>query len=133
MAVDEETTDLTDGEVRAIHRVELGIEWLHRAHGSLLEFHHNTGHAMEHFADAEALLREHGHEDLADEIRDQYLPRGVVDGGRWSYDVVESFQEDMLEDLTAFEKRTRQEVADGRRHVAERSQEREWKRRAQRD
>jgi len=123
--------ELTDTEVEALHEVELGVEWLHRAHGKLLAFHHNTGHAMEHLAAAEALLRESGHDDIADDVRDRYLPRGVVDGDRWSYDLVESFQHGFMDDVTAFGERTRREVADGRSHVAERRQEREWKARAE--
>jgi prophage tail gpP-like protein len=133
MATEDRTPapELTDAEVDALHEVELGVEWLRRAHGKLVEFHHNTGHAMEHLAAAEEELRAAGHEDVADEIRDRYLPRGVIDDDRWSYDVLESFEADFLADLTAFEERARSEVADGRRHVAERRQEREWKRRAQ--
>jgi len=122
--------DLTELEVEALHEVELGVEWLRRAHGKLLEFHHNTGHAMEHLAEAEELLRESRHEDLADEIRDRHLPRGVVDEDRWSYDVLESFEADFMTELTAFEEFARMDLADGRRHVAERRQEREWKRQA---
>jgi hypothetical protein len=85
---------------------------------------------MEHLAAAEMMLRESGHERLADDVRDRYLPRGVIDGDRWSYDVVECFEEGLLADVTAFEERAREEVAGGQRHVAERRQEREWKRRA---
>jgi len=126
-------TDLTERELAALHEVELGLEWLHRAHGHLVSFHHNTGHAMDHLADAEALFREAGRTDLADTLRDEMLPRGVIDGDRWSYDVLETFQEGCLADLAAFETRTRGEVAGGRRHVAERAQEREWKARARED
>ena len=126
-----DTTGLTETEVEALHEVELGVEWLHRAHGTLLAFHHNTGHAMEHLAAAEALLRESGHDDIADDVRDRYLPRGVVDGDRWSYDLVESFQHGFMDDVTAFAERTRREVADGQSHVAERRQEHEWKARAE--
>jgi len=123
--------ELTDAEIEALHEVELGVEWLHRAHGKLLAFHHNTGHAMEHLAAAEALLRESGYDDIADDVRDRYLPRGVVDGDRWSYDLVESFQHGFMDDVAAFAERTRREVGDGRSHVAERRQEREWKARAE--
>lgn len=121
---------LTDREVAAVHEVELGVEWLHRAHGKLLAFHHGTGHAMEHLAEAEALLRESGHRALADDIRDRYLPAGVIDDDRWTYDVVECFQNGLLADADALGNRVRGEVADGRRHVAERRQERAWKERA---
>jgi hypothetical protein len=133
MAIDSDTPgeDLTDAEIAALHEVELGVEWLRRAHGKLVEFHHNTGHAMEHLAEAESLLRETGHDDLADEIRDQHLPRGVVDEDRWSYDVLESFEADFMTAVADLEEQTRRDLSDGHRHVAERRQEREWKRQAE--
>jgi hypothetical protein len=86
---------------------------------------------MEHLATAEELLRESGHTDLADAVRDAYLPRGVIDEDRWSYDVVESFEAGFMNDVTDLAERARRDVADGRSHVAERRQEREWKRRAE--
>lgn len=132
MSSDEETA-ISEREREALHQVELGLEWLHRAHGHLVEFHHNTGHAMDHLAEAEDLLRDCGFDDLADALRDEYLPRGVIDDDRWSYDVLECFQADFLADIRAFEAETREQVADGQRHVAERAQEGEWKRRARRD
>lgn len=133
MAVDEhessESSELSDAERSALHEVELGIEWLHRAHGALIEFHHNTGHAMDHFARAEELFRESGATELADALRDEHLPRGVVDGDRWSYDLLEDFQEGFLPEMVEFETEARRLISDGRRHVTERAQERDWKRR----
>jgi len=131
MASDEKrASDLTVTEREAVHEVELAAEWLQRARGNLVAVHHNTGHAMEHLAVAEERLREAGCEDLADAVRDEYLPRGVIDDSRWTYDVLESFEAEFLADLLAFEERVRESVADGERHVAERRQERRWKRRA---
>jgi len=127
---------LTEAEREALHEVELGVEHLHRAHGHLVSFHHSIGRAMDHLAAAEELLREAGHERLADRLRDDHLPQGVLpsgDGssaGRWSYDVLETFQSTLLDDVVAFGDRVRERIADGRRHVAERRQEAAWKRRA---
>ena len=123
-------TDLSDAEVEALHEVELGIEWFHRAHGHLVQFHHATGHGMDHLADAEDLLREAGYDRLADRLRDDLLPRGVVEE-TWSYGVLEAFQDGPLDDGTAFEVEARDVLADGERHVAERQQEREWKGRSE--
>ena len=130
--------DLTDVEREALHEVELGVEHLHRAHGHLVAFHHSTGRAMDHLATAERRLREAGHEGAANRLRDEYLPRGVLPAcddeaaaGRWSYDVLETFQATFLEDAVAFGEEVHDRIADGRRHVAERQQEREWKARAQ--
>lgn len=132
MATDETTVDgseLSETEREALHEAELGIEWLRRAHGALVEFHHNTGHAMDHLHRAERLFREAGRTDLADALRDDHLPRGV-DGDRWSYDLLETFESGFMEPVTEFERRARGRVAGGRRHVTERRQERRWKRRA---
>jgi len=125
--------DLEEEAVAALHEVELGYEWLQRANGHLLQFHHATGHGMDHLAAAEEHLRAAGHADLADVIRDELLPRGVVDDDRWSYDIVECFQGELLADAEAFERWTREELAAGDRHVAERRQRRRWQeRRAER-
>lgn len=125
--------DLSDAECDALHRVELAVEWLQRAQGNLVAFHHAVGHAMDHLAAAETRLRDCGEAELADDLRDDYLPRGVVDEERWSYDVLESYQAGFLRPMVDFEQQTREHIADGRRHVAERRQEREWKRRAERE
>jgi hypothetical protein len=138
MGETDDNSELTEREREALHEVELGVEHLHRAHGHLVSFHHSTGRAMDHLSAAEDMLREAGHDALADRLRDEHLPRGVVppcDGdeataGRWSYDILEKFQETFLDDVVAFGDRVSEHVADGRRHVAERRQEAEWKRRA---
>ncbi|WP_226004128.1 hypothetical protein [Natrinema salinisoli] len=140
MAIDDTSPDpdgesesapaLSDTECEALHEVELGLEWVQRAQGSLLEFHHATGHGMDHLYRAEELLRATGHDDLADAIRTELLPQGVVDEDRWSYDVLENFQGGLLAETRSLERRVRRELADGERHVRERRQEREWKRRA---
>ena len=132
---DEES--LTDVEREALHRAELSVEWLRRAHGHLVAFHHNTGHAMDHLAAAEELFHESGHDDLAEVLRDDLLPRGVVAEGaergeRWSYDVLEDFEAGFLPGVANFEAEARDRLADGRRHITERAQERAWKRRARR-
>lgn len=133
-----EFTSLRAIDREALHEVELGVERLHRAHGYLVAFHHNIGRSTDHFADAERLLRRGGHHALADALRDEHLPRGVVpvDGacdvtaGRWSYDVLETFQRSFLADVLAFGDDAHDRVAGGLRHSFERAQERDWKRRA---
>ncbi len=130
MATDRQPPDMSEAEVEALHHVELAVEWLRRAHGDLVAFHHEVGHAMDHLADAEDGLRDAARTELADELRDDFLPRGVLDDGRWSYDVLESYEDTFFEPLCAYEDETRDRLAAGQRHVAEREQEREWKRRA---
>lgn len=121
-------SDLSTAERTAVHEAELGIEWLRRAHGNLLQFHHAVGHAMDHLNAAEPHLREIGQTALANELRDHHLPSGV-DGDRWSYELLETFERGLLTDLSRFEESVREEVTDGQRHVPERMQETRWKER----
>ena len=130
---------ITGGELEALHEVELGIERLHRAHGHLVAFHHNVGRGMNHLAAAESHLTRSEHHELADALRDEYLPRGVIAGdsneptaGRWTYDVLENFQRVFLDDIVAFGAEVHETVGDGSWHARERLQERDWKRRARR-
>lgn len=127
MSLDDSTspdgTGITEQERQAVHDVEVGTEWLQRAHGHLLAFHHAVGHGMDRFDVAEQALRSEGHEPLANALRDDLLPRGVVDDS-WSYGVVEAYQEGLLDATQGFERRMRDELVDGERHVAERLQRR---------
>jgi len=129
-----EDDDLSETEVEAVHQVELGLEWLHRAHGALVQFHHNTGHAMDHLDDAAELLAEAGHDDLADQLQNELLPKGVLprdgDEGWWTYEVIEGFESQLYDDIRAFETETREQVSDGERHPAEQRQQESWRSRA---
>ncbi len=123
--------DLDNETESALHELELGIEGLHKAHGYLVQFHHVTGHAMEHFNEAEAHLRDAGHDEIADHIRDEILPCGVLGGDRWTYELVESFETGFLRDIESFERTTREDIAGGERHISERRTQREWQERAE--
>ncbi|WP_129112629.1 hypothetical protein [Halegenticoccus tardaugens] len=122
--------DVTEEERRALHDFQVGIEYVYRSYGALLDFHHHLGHAMDRLHDAEEDLRAAGHEELADELRDEHLPAGAVED-MWSYEIVESFREGFLREITDFEAGVRDDLADGRSHVTERRQQREWRERAE--
>ena len=120
---------LNDAEQDALHEFQLAIEHVYRGYGALLEFHHEIGGAMGRMDEAESLLREAGHEEWANELRDDHLPAGAIDD-RWTYELVDEFSQDFLEDVTAFEAAVREELADGHPHVTERAQQRRWRERA---
>ena len=121
--------DLSDEEIAALHELTLAVEWFRRGHGHLLAFHHAVGRGMNFMADAEEFFRAAGHGDVADDIRDDHLPRGVIDGDRWSYDVVESFDESFMSPIDRFEAAVREEIAGGVQHIQERRLERRYKER----
>ncbi|MEF8758030.1 MAG: hypothetical protein V5A23_01065 [Halobacteriales archaeon] len=120
---------LSERELETLHRVEVAGEWIRRAQGHLLAFHHAVGHAMDHLDDVETALRAAGHEDLADPLRDDVLVRGVA-GDRWSYDIVEAFESSMVDPVAEYEAAVRESLSDGERHLAERRQRARWRDRA---
>lgn len=124
--------DLSETEVAALHEVQLGIEYVYQGFGMLLAYHHCVGRAMNRFYDAEALLREAGHETFADELRDRHLPAGAV-GDAWTYEQVDDFRHGFLADLTAFETAVREQLAGGVDHVGERRQQADWRASAESD
>ncbi|SNZ12141.1 hypothetical protein SAMN06269185_1517 [Natronoarchaeum philippinense] len=113
--------DLTDRERDALHEFQLAAEYLQRAYGALLESHHQVGHAMDRMADAEELLRNAGHEELADELRHEHLPAGAIEN-KWTYEIVEEFRDGFYADLTDYEAAVRDELAAGERHITEKRQ-----------
>ncbi|ADQ66043.1 hypothetical protein C499_10364 [Halogeometricum borinquense DSM 11551] len=121
--------DISDAEREALHELQLGIEHVYRGYGTLLTFHHQVGHAMDHLANAEAYLREAGHKEWANILRDHHLPAGAVDD-QWTYELVQAFREGLLQDVADFEHDVRDDLVDGLDHVTERQQQSQWRERA---
>ena len=113
--------DLSDDERAAVEEVERGLEQIHRAHGSLVEFHHAVGSAMEHFDEAAARLRGE-RAGLADTLREEVLPAGVTADGKLTYELVAEFENGLLETVEAAADRTFEELADGERYPLERDE-----------
>lgn len=132
MPDDDPHRELSETERDALHAAQLGIEHVYRAYGDLLGCHHRTGHAMEKFAKTESLLREAGHDEFADQLRDSLLPAGAV-GDAWTYELVEAFRDGFVDEVESFESNIRDELADGHHHVTEREQQRRWRERAASD
>ncbi|APX98043.1 hypothetical protein [Natronorubrum daqingense] len=132
MATDPDDLELSDSEAATLHDLQLSIEYVYRAYGSLLEFHHQLGHAMDRMSDAEDDLRDAGHEEWANELRDEHLPAGAI-SDQWTFELVEEFSTEFLEEVDAFESNVRDELADGIDHVTERRQKRRLRDRAERE
>jgi len=126
---DADDIDLTEEEQQALHELQLGVENLYRGYGSLLDFHHAIGRGMDHLYDAEKVLREAGHEERADMLRDEALPTGLLED-KWTYEIVESFKREFLTEVSGFEREVREELADGTEHITERRQQEDWQERA---
>jgi hypothetical protein len=108
----------SDLAVEAAGKMSEAFEWLERARGHLYDFHHLIGRADFLMGDAADLLDECGAPELADEIRREVIGRNVIDG-RWTFQLVEEFDEVYFEAAKSAERRVRDTLMDGRRHVLE--------------
>jgi hypothetical protein len=107
-----------DATVEATGKVSEALEWVERARGHLYEFHQLMGHADFVFGEGVDLLRSAGHTDAADRLEEEVVGRNVL-AGRWTFQVVEEFDDHYYDAVKAEERRLRDELVGGRRHVYE--------------
>ena len=110
--------DADDATVAAVGKVTEALETVERARGHLYSFHQLTGSADLALGDAVNELREAGHRDLADRIETELIGLNVIEG-RWTFQVVEEYDDGYYATFRAFEKAARSELLGGRRHVFE--------------
>ncbi len=110
---------LSDAERATLEEIERGLEHIHRAHGSLVAFHHAVGHAMDHFQAAEQQL-DGEPQHLARRLDEEILPAGVTADGKLSYQVVAEFETGLLQTVEETADDTFEQFADGRRYPLER-------------
>jgi hypothetical protein len=107
-----------DATVAAVGKVSEAFEWLIRARGSLYSFHQEMGRADLVLGEALDELEDAGHVELATELREGWLGRNA-NGDRWTFEIVEDFDTTYWDVAVAGERRVRDELLDGRRHVHE--------------
>ena len=109
---------VSDETVEALGKLSEAIEWLERARGRLFDFHQMLGHLDFQMGDAADLLRAAGHEEAARLVEDDVVGRNVLDG-RWTFQIIEEFDDTYYEPVRAVEQRLRDELVGGRRHLFE--------------
>lgn len=107
-----------DAAVAAAGKVSEAYEWIVRARGRLYDFHQLMGRADALLGEGVDGLREAGHAELADDLTRSWLGRNALPD-RWTFEIVEAFDDTYYEVATAGERRVRDEVTGGRRHVHE--------------
>jgi len=108
----------SDETVAAAGKVSEALEWVERARGHLYDFHQMMGHADALLGDAADALEDAGHQDLARLVQEEIVGRNAIDG-RWSFQIVEEYDDLYWEPVRAAEQRVRNELMDGKRHVFE--------------
>jgi hypothetical protein len=110
--------DSSDATVDAVGQISAAFEVVVNARGFLYGFHRMSGEADLALQDAVAALRSAGHADLADEIDQVLVGRDVVPG-RWTFELVEAYDEHYFQVFQAVDALVRERLSDGRPHVYE--------------
>ena len=110
--------DVDDATVLAVGKVTAALEVADHARGMLYAFHRLIGRADNELQEALDLLEDAGHGDLADAVRGELVGRNVLEG-RWSFQVVEDFDDGYWATFRESERVVRERLVGGRRHVYE--------------
>jgi hypothetical protein len=109
---------VSDETVEAAGTVSEALEYVERARGHLYSFHQLMGHADLLLGEACDKLRAAGHGDIADRLEEDMVGRNVLHG-RWTFQIVEEFDDDYWSIFREHERRVREELQQGARHVYE--------------
>ncbi|WP_027861100.1 hypothetical protein [Marmoricola sp. URHB0036] len=107
-----------DATVAALGKLSEAFEVVEEARGLLYAFHRRCGTADLTLGEAVDQLREAGHGDLADRIERELVGRNVLEG-RWSFQIVEEYDDTYYSAFRDLEHSARQELVSGRRHLFE--------------
>lgn len=109
---------VTDATVEALGKYSEALEVIEDARGSLYRWHRLTGMADMKIAEAVELFREAGHERIADDIDRRVIGRNVLEG-RWTFQIVEEYDDGYYATVKASEQAARDELVEGRPHLFE--------------
>jgi len=109
---------VSDATVEALGKLSEALEVVEHVRGHLYAFHRLTGTADLALGDAVDLLREAGHTELADRINTELVGRNVL-RGRWTFQVVEEYDDGYYATFKSLEELARNELVGGRRHLFE--------------
>jgi len=109
---------VSDATVEALGKLSEALECAEEARGLLYSFHRRTGESDLMLGDAVDLLREAGHHELADRIDTELVGRNVMEG-RWTFQIVEDYDDSYFSLFRELERVAREELVGGRRHLYE--------------
>ena len=109
---------VSDATVEATGKLSEALETVEQARGHLYAFHQLMGRADLLTGDAEELMRKAGHDDIAERLGTEIIGRNIAEG-RWTFQLVEEFDDGYWSDFRNFEKQVRDELVQGRRHLFE--------------
>lgn len=108
----------SDATVEALGKLSEALEVVEDARGHLYGFHRLTGTADLTLGEAVDQLRAAGHGELAEQIEAELVGRNVVEG-RWTFQIVEEYDDGYYATFKRLEAKARDELVGGRRHLFE--------------
>ena len=107
-----------DATVEATGKLSEALEAVEHARGHLYAFHRLCGRADLLVGEAVDLLRDAGHAEQADLVARDVQGRNLLEG-RWSFQIVEEYDDGYYATFRDAEARVRDELMEGRRHIYE--------------
>ncbi|GIH67558.1 hypothetical protein [Microbispora siamensis] len=107
-----------DTTINALGKLADAMGMVQRARGHLYAFHQLTGGAHERLSEAIKLLQAAGHDAQAETLSTELLGLDVLPG-RWTFQVVEEYDDGYYRCFVELEQRMRDELASGRRNILE--------------
>ena len=109
---------VSDATVKALGKLSEALEAVEVARGHLYAFHRLSGTADLTLGEAVGQLRDAGHRELADRVEREMVGRNVLPG-RWTFQIVEAYDETYYSVFKELEQHARDELVEGRRHLYE--------------
>lgn len=109
---------VSDAAVAALGKLSEALETVERARGHLYSLHQLIGHADLMLDDAVELFRSAGRDEIADRIDRDLIGRNVI-AGRWTFQIVEDFDDGYYALFRELDRQARDELVGGRRHLYE--------------
>lgn len=110
--------DVSQETVEALGKLSEALESVDRARGHLYSFHQLTGKADIGLQDAVEALERAGHTATAERLRTELVGRNVI-AGRWTFQMVEDYDDNYWSVFRDLERQAREAHAHGRRHLYE--------------
>ncbi len=111
-------TDASDETVDAVGKVSEALEYVERARGHLYSFHQLIGRADLLLGEGAEALRAAGHDAIAERLESDVVGRNVLHG-RWTFQIVEEFDDEYWSLFGEHVRRVRDELVGGERHTHE--------------
>ena len=104
--------------VDAVSKLTKALETTDRARGHLYAFHQLIGEADRRVEKTVSMLRDAGHTDWAERLDRELFGRNILEG-RWTFQIVEEFDDGYWTHFRDLEAALRDDLIAGRRHLRE--------------